>query len=361
MICPKKIGFFSEAITAATKRVVESGWVVLGPEVGRFEKDFAAYIGVESCVSVGNGTDALELALKALGVKPGSRVATVANAGMYATAAILAIGAEPVFMDVELSTRNVALSEVQRVVAAGAQVVVITHLYGVAVQEVKEIADFCADKGVGLLEDCAQAHGAKVDGQHVGSFGDAASFSFYPTKNLGALGDGGAVLTRRVDVAEKVRLLRQYGWTSKYHVGHSGGRNSRLDEIQAAILMVFLPYLDNSNEKRRYIANRYAKELCHPLVKVPPEVGEESVAHLYVIRADSRDHLRAHLKMQGISSDVHYPIPDHRQAIFDEKYKNISLRNTEILAKEILTIPCYPEMSEGDISTVVTAVNSWKP
>lgn len=169
------------------------------------------------------------------------------------------------------------------------------------------------------------------------------------------------MVTSRLDVAENLRLLRQYGWTSKYHVGCAGGRNSRLDEMQAAILRTFLPHLDEANARRRHIANRYAMELSHPYIKVLPKIEEESVAHLYIIRAGSRDDLRAHLKMQGISSDVHYPIPDHRQAIFDGKYKNISLRNTEILAKEILTLPCYPEMSEGDISTVVTAVNSWEP
>ncbi|EER61948.1 DegT/DnrJ/EryC1/StrS aminotransferase [Acidovorax delafieldii 2AN] len=349
-----------EGVKNAVARVVDSGWVVLGPEVRHFESAFADYLGARHCAGVANGTDAIELALKALGVAVGDRVATVANAGMYTSAAVLAIGAEPVFMDVDLDSRNVALPEVRRVIALGVKAVVATHLYGLAVAEIEAIAQLCAQHGVALLEDCAQAHGAIVSGRRVGTFGDAASFSFYPTKNLGALGDGGAVVTQRADVAERVGHLRQYGWTAKYQVSLPGGRNSRLDEMQAAILMVFLPHLDAANARRRQIAARYGASIHHPDVQLPMDAGESSVAHLYVLRSARREALRAHLQAQGISSDVHYPIPDHRQPVFGDRYAGLRLENTERLAAEILTLPCYAEMRDEDVARVVAAVNGWR-
>lgn len=344
----------------AVLRVIESGWVILGPETKRFEAVFANYLGARHCVGVANGTDAIELALKALGIVAGDCVATVANAGMYTTAALLAIGAEPEFMDVDLDSRNASLSEVQRVLSLGVKAVVVTHLYGLAVGEIEAIARLCEQRGVALLEDCAQAHGALVNGRRVGTFGDAASFSFYPTKNFGALGDGGAVVTQRDDVAERVSHLRQYGWSTKYQVSFAGGRNSRLDELQAAILMVFLPHLDGANARRREIARSYGEGIRHADVLLPGEAGESSVAHLYVVRSARRDALRAHLQARRIASDVHYPIPDYRQPVFGVRYSDIRLKNTERLAAEILTLPCYPEMSDDDVARVVAAVNAWQ-
>lgn len=346
-------------LKAAANRVIDSGWLVLGPNVKQFEQAFAQYLGAAYCVSLANGTDAIELALKALGVDRGDRVATVANAGMYTSTALLAIGAEPFYMDVDIDSRNVTLHEVRGAIDAGVKAVVVTHLYGLAVPEIREIAALCKSRNVGLLEDCAQAHGAKVAEQRVGTFGDAASFSFYPTKNLGALGDGGAVVTNNPEIAEEVSRLRQYGWTSKYKVELAGARNSRLDEMQAAILSVFLPDLDIANERRRAIATHYSQAIRHPDVQVPATHGDDYVAHLYVIRTARRDALRAHLQACDIGTDVHYPIPDYRQPVFGDRFANIHLPNTECLSDEILTLPCYPEMTNMQVEQVIDAVNRW--
>jgi dTDP-4-amino-4,6-dideoxygalactose transaminase len=348
-------------IKSALERVVASGWFVLGPEVERFERTFAAYQGVEHCVGVANGTDALELALRALGVGPGDTVATVANAGAYTLTAMLAIGARPRFMDVDPDTRLVTAGEAERAAGAGCKVLVATHLYGRAVPGIGRIAERCAQAGVALLEDCAQAHGAAVDGRRVGSFGDAAAFSFYPTKNLGALGDGGAVVTRGAHIADAVRQRRQYGWTGKYTVEMGGGRNSRLDEMQAAVLSELLPGLDAANGRRREIAGTYSRAIRHPEVRVPSVGGADDVAHLYVVRSRHRDALRAHLRERGIASDIHYPVPDHRQPVLGANYADVRLPATEQLAREILTLPCYPEMSDEQAQRVVAAVNEWRP
>lgn len=347
------------AIDAAIARVLDRAWLVLGPEVKDFEKSFAAYVGVEHCVTVANGTDALELALRALGVQAGDQVATVANAGMYTTTALLSIGAEPVFMDVDIATRVVLPLEIERIIQLGVKVVVVTHLYGQAIPGITEIASRCRTAGVALLEDCAQAHGAKICGKQVGSFGDAGCFSFYPTKNLGALGDGGAVVSNSSALAEKIACLRQYGWTTKYETQLAGARNSRLDEIQAAILSVFLPQLDAWNARRKAIALAYVDRITNPQIRLPKIVGEDYVAHLFVVTSSERDALRNYLRQYDISTDIHYPIPDYRQPIFKNRYSNIFLASTEILSREVLTLPCYPEMSDAEVEHVINTINSW--
>ena len=210
-----------------------------------------------------------------------------------------------------------------------------------------------------LLEDCAQAHGALVGLRRAGTFGDAASFSFYPTKNLGALGDAGAVVTNNEPIAERVRLLRNHGWASRNVVTVEGARNSRLDEVQAAILSVFLPELDAGNARRREITARYSAQLRHPEVLAPQTGGADSVAHLYVVRSSRREALRDHLSSAGIGSAVHFPIPDYRQPVFGDRFAATHLENTERLTKEILTLPCYPEMSDAQVDRVISAVNRW--
>lgn len=350
-----------EQISRSIEQVLNSGWVVLGPKVTEFETNFAQYIGCNFCISVANGTDAIEFGLKALGVTSKHTVATIANAGMYTTTAVMAIGASLYFMDVDANTHNTNLFEVKKAISSGANAVVITHLYGLAVAEIPEIAYYCKQHNVVLLEDCAQAHGAKIANQTVGSFGDAASFSFYPTKNLGALGDGGAVTCNHPEIAKHVKQLRQYGWTNKYHVSLAGARNSRLDEIQAAILSVFLPSLDDNNIKRRQIAIAYAKGINNPYLILPKLEQENNVVHLYVVKSKLRNSLKQHLKNLDIASDVHYPIPDHKQVILSKAYDGISLPTTEQLANEVLTLPCYPEMTPEQINLVVESVNSWKP
>ena len=346
-------------IEESVNRVLTRGWLVLGPEVDLFEKSFAEYLGAKHCVSVANGTDAIELALKSLGVHQGDLVATVANAGFYTTTALLGIGAEPIYMDVDVDSKNVNLEEVRRAVDIGAKVVVVTHLYGLAVKEIEAIAALCREKNVKLFEDCAQAHGARVNGKCVGTFGDASSFSFYPTKNLGAIGDGGAVVTNHCEVAESVKQLRQYGWSSKYRVEVTGARNSRLDEMQAAILSGFLPCLDDHNTRRRNIATEYSKKIRNPKLKVPDVYGEEYVAHLYVVCATDRNALQANLSSHKISTAIHYPILDYQQPMFADLYKSFSLTNSEKLLASILTLPLYPEMSDLDIAEVIAQVNAW--
>lgn len=351
---------YQELITNAAQRVITSGWWILGPECKRFEQAFADYIGVNHCVGVANGTEALELALKALGIKTNDLVATVANAGMYTTSSVLTIGARPFFMDVDPNTFCVTLDEVRRAVQAGAKAIVITHLYGQAVPELLSITQYCAQNNVRLVEDCAQAHGARINGKTVGSFSDIATFSFYPTKNLGALGDGGAIVTNHEELANQLRLLSQYGWTSKYRVEIAGARNSRLDEMQAAILYELLPFLDEANARRQAIANIYDANIKHPLIKTPRLNGESYVAHLYVIRSSRRDELRHYLHKFKIASEIHYPIPDHRQPVFGNQFCTIELKNSEELSQEILTLPCYPEMSTQELDSIITTINGWQ-
>ena len=345
-------------VRAAMDQVLDSGWVVLGPQVRQFESAFARYIGVSHCIGLANGTDAIELALRALNVQPRDSVATVANAGMYSTIAARAAGAEPLFMDVDETSRNASLAEVHRALEAGAKAVVLTHLYGQPVADTVAIARACSSAGVPLVEDCAQAHGATVDGRRVGSFGDAAAFSFYPTKNLGALGDGGAVGTNSSEIADQVRRLRQYGWTDKYKVEFAGARNSRLDEMQAAVLAAFLPDLDAANGRRMEIARMYSDRIRHPEVALPAW-ADGSVAHLYVVCSGRRESLRRHLKDLDIATDVHYPVPDHRQPVFGDRFADVRLPVTERLSTQVLTLPCYPEMTDDDVRRVADAVNTW--
>jgi dTDP-3-amino-2,3,6-trideoxy-4-keto-D-glucose/dTDP-3-amino-3,4,6-trideoxy-alpha-D-glucose/dTDP-2,6-dideoxy-D-kanosamine transaminase len=351
----------TQSVESALKRVLARGWYVLGPEVERFERNFADYLGVSACKSVANGTDALELALRASGLGTGDLVATAANAGMYATTAVLAAGAAPQFMDVALESSVITPPEVEEAIETGVKAVVVTHLYGLAVPDIARIAALCRDARVALIEDCAQAHGALVGDKRVGSFGDIGCFSFYPTKNLGALGDGGAVVANEASFTERVGRLRQYGWASKYTVSMAGARNSRLDEMQAAVLSELLPRLDGWNARRRHIANQYSSRIFNPDVIVPPARDSEYVAHLFVIRSAHRDSLRTYLETCDIGSDVHYPIPDHRQPVFGDRFANVILPNTERLANEVLTLPCYPEMSAEDVDRVIEAVNAWRP
>lgn len=355
----RRVARYRAEIDAAMARVVDSAWFVLGPEVAAFEKSFAAYIGASHCIGVANGTDALRIALVSAGVRPGARVATAANAGMYATSAILAIGAEPSFMDVGPS-QTVDLAAVEQAVGAGATAVVVTHLYGQAIADIAEIAATCRRRGVTLIEDCAQAHGAIVGARRVGTFGDAACFSFYPTKNLGCLGDGGAIVTSDETFAQRAGRLRQYGWSEKYAVAMPGGSNSRLDEMQAAVLSALLAHLDADNARRRAIAARYHAGLLSDVVR-PEGTGAGYVAHLYVLRTAKRDALRQHLKASGIGSDVHYPIPDHRQNILSAACVDVHLPATEKYASEILTLPCFPEMTDAEVARVIDAVNGWRP
>jgi dTDP-4-amino-4,6-dideoxygalactose transaminase len=348
-----------EQLAAATKRVLRSGWFVLGQEVSAFETEFAEYCGTRHCVSVANGTDALELSLRSLGIGPGKTVATVANAGMYSTIAILATGAAPVYADTLPDTLLMDVADFEHILGQQQiDAVVVTHLYGL-VGEVPRIVRLAHDYGIPLIEDCAQAHGAVLHGKKAGSFGDVACFSFYPTKNLGALGDGGAVVTGREDLADNIRRLRQYGWGTKYRADVAGGRNSRLDEIHAAMLRVMLPLLDGWNARRREIAARYTRTLCNPAVITPAIGAEEYVAHLYVVRAAERNGLKQHLAEIGIPSDIHYPIPDYRQPFYRDQLIGLDRPFTAKACDEVLTLPCFPEMLDEEVDIVSDRINAW--
>jgi len=339
--------------------VIASGHYVLGPGVRAFEQAFAAWCGVAEAVGVANGTDALELALKAVGVGPGDRVAVAPNAAMYGTSAVLACGAEPMFVDVDAEGRIDLETLLATVAREGLpKAVIVTHLYG-RLAAIEAIVDWAATQGVAVVEDCAQAHGASRGGRRAGSFGDIAAFSFYPTKNLGALGDGGAVLSRRSELAERVRQLRQYGWAAKYRNALAGGRNSRLDELQAAFLYAMLPHLDDWNARRRAIARRYRQGIRHSTLRLPAPSGDDDVAHLFVLRCARRDALAAHLRASGVQTDIHYPLPDHRQACFAGRFDALHLPGAEREAREVLSLPCFPELTDVEVDAVITACNTF--
>lgn len=352
-----------EAIQAelvrAASTVIESGYYVLGPHAMQFERDFASYCGVAHCVGVANGTDALEIAIKAVGVEPGDFVAVTANAAMYGPSAVHAARAEVAFVDIEPATGTMDPEAFRRTLEANPAIkaVIVTHLYG-RLARIDEIVRLAREAGIAVVEDCAQAHGARLaDDRRAGSFGDVACFSFYPTKNLGALGDGGAVVTNRDDVAKRAMQLRQYGWSSKYTNELSGGRNSRLDEMQAAFLSILLPRLDGWNSLRRAVANRYSREIRNPRIKAPPESGADYVAHLFVVRCEARDALQDHLLSSQVQSEIHYPLPDHRQPCHRGRYEAVRLPATELACAQILSLPCFPEITDAEVGKVIDACN----
>jgi dTDP-3-amino-2,3,6-trideoxy-4-keto-D-glucose/dTDP-3-amino-3,4,6-trideoxy-alpha-D-glucose/dTDP-2,6-dideoxy-D-kanosamine transaminase len=345
------------ALRDAYDRVFRGGAYVLGNEVRALEESFATYCGTGHCVGVASGSDALEIALRAVGVEAGDTVATVANAAMYSTLAIRAIGARPVYVDVDERTLTMSPSAFADVAGSSLSAVVVTHLYG-RLADMAPILAVASTAKLPVIEDCAQAHGAQRDGTRAGAFGTAACFSFYPTKNLGALGDGGAITTSDPAIAERVRALRQYGWSSKYRVSLPGGRNSRLDELQAAFLRARLPSLDRENVRRREIHNAYADAIRHARIRVPPAATAEHVAHLAVIRTGARESLRSHLHSRSIGSDVHYPIPDHRQPVADTLAPALPI--TERACDEVLSLPCFPAMTDAEVQAVIAACNEWR-
>jgi dTDP-3-amino-2,3,6-trideoxy-4-keto-D-glucose/dTDP-3-amino-3,4,6-trideoxy-alpha-D-glucose/dTDP-2,6-dideoxy-D-kanosamine transaminase len=336
--------------------VLRSGWYILGAEVIAFEESFAAYCGVSYCLGAGNGTDALELALRALRIGPGDEVITVANAGGYGTTAIRCAGADPVYVDVDAESMSMDPAALGGRITSRTRAIIATHLYG-RMADMPALLKIASAAHIPVIEDCAQAHGATLDGRAAGAWGQVGCFSFYPTKNLGALGDGGAVITNDAVLAERVRALRQYGWTQKYHCRAGHGRNSRLDEIQAAILSVKLPRLEEWNRRRRRINALYSELLDGAGVRLPPIAGENDAAHLYVIRTPERDRIRTALAERGIDTDVHYPIPDHRQECdHGTASSDCALPVTEAYCGEVLSLPSFPEMDDEEVARVAKCV-----
>jgi len=345
-------------IDDATARVLKSGWYILGAEVAAFEKEFAEYIGVKHALGVGSGTEALHLALRALGVGAGDEVVTVPNTAVATVAAIELTGARAVLCDVRADSMLLEVAQLERALTPRTRAIIPVHLFGQSA-DLDPILQIARARNIFVLEDCAQAHGATYRGKRVGAYGDIAAFSFYPTKNLGAYGDGGAIVTNDAQLAERVNLLRQYGWRERY-ASDIKGTNSRLDEMQAAILRVKLRHLDAWNAARRERAAIYAELLR--AVTPPREMAYgQAVYHLYVIQSARRDELAAQLRARGIGTAIQYPHTIHLQPAYANLgYPAGSFPVAERLAREILSLPLYPELSLDDVRAVASAVNEFK-
>ncbi len=347
-------------LDAAALRVLHSGWYILGPEVRAFEDEWAKYCGVHHCVSVGNGTEALHLALRVLGLQPGDEVITVANAGGYGAIAAVQAGLKPRFADVDDETHTMSPASLAAAITPRTKAILPVHLYG-RPAPIREIMAIAEQHGLPVIEDCAQSHGAMVAGRMTGTFGQLGTFSFYPTKNLGALGDAGAIITDDDALADKLRKLRVYGWDRKYHNAEPGGINTRLDELQAALLGCKLPLLNQWNELRRERA-RWYHELLRDVPGISlPDITDGHVFHLFVIQVHGgrRDALKQALTEQGIGTDVHYPLPTHLQPAFhDLGYEPGELPVTERLAESVLSLPCYPELTREEVAAVCAAMRS---
>ncbi len=344
-------------IDAAVSRVLRSGQYILGPELEAFEKEFAAWLGAAGAAGVANGTDALELALHAAGIGPGDKVVTVANTVTATVSAIGATGAKAIFVDIEPATMLMDLAALETMLTElrdpKIKAVVPVHLYGQAVG-MPRLMELAGRHNLIVVEDCAQAHGAAVGGKKAGTWGQLACFSFYPTKNLGALGDGGAVAGSDPVLLEKVRLLRQYGWRKRY-VSDSPGRNSRLDEIQAAILRVKLIRLKPENRQREHLAQQYLAGLKDTPLRLPAVAeGRAHCWHQFVVRTPRREELKAHLERLNILCGVLYPVPVHRQPAYHDA--TLSLPHTEQACAEVLSLPLHPGLTSEDVARVVREV-----
>lgn len=347
-------------IDKAIEETLETGWYILGQQTKLFEKEFAHYIGVDFSIGVGSGTEALHLALKACGVGPGDEVITVSHTAVATISAIELCGALPVMVDIEENYFSIDPTKIERFISPKTKAIIPVHIYGQPAN-LHSILAIAKKNNVKVIEDCAQVHGALYEGKRVGSFGDISCFSFYPTKNLGAIGDGGAVATNNPELAEKVRLLREYGWAERY-ISHLSGWNSRLDEIQAAILRVKLRTLDADNNRRAKIASLYDKGLEGTGVIIPPRRENTShVYHLYVIRTKQRDNLKQFLSEKEIGTGIHYPVPVHLQTAYVGTLKGADhLAITEKAANEILSLPMYPELTESDANKVIEAIREFQ-
>lgn len=353
---------YREEIDSAVQRVLQSGWYILGAEVHKFEEEFANYVGVPNAIGVGNGTDALQLALRACGIGQGDLVFTVSHTAVATVAAIELAGATPVFVDIDPVTYTMSPDSLASVLANPLKgipkAVIPVHIYGCPV-DMPAIVKLARKHGLAVIEDCAQSHGSRLDGKMTGTWGDIAAFSFYPTKNLGAFGDGGAVVTDKPDLAERVRLLQQYGWKQRYVSSIAGG-NSRLDELQAAMLRVKLRHLDNDNSRRAKIAGQYTEHLADCGLGLPVlRPGTTHAFHQYVVRTPEREALAEHLKKHQIGTIVHYPVPVHLQPAYHGRLKGDSLPNTEKAAKEILSLPMFPQLDNANVRSVYDAIKQF--
>jgi len=336
-----------------------SGYYLNGPRVNAFAVKFAKYIGTTYCLPVGNGTDALELALRGAGVNAGDHILTVANAGGYTTTACNIIGAVPNYVDIDPDTLLIDLDQAVSLANSHTKAIVLTHLYGAVVDTtlLKKKLLAAGKDNIRIIEDSSQAHGAKIHDKLAGCFGDIATFSFYPTKNLGAFGDAGAIMCHDVAIFEKLKYLHQYGWSSKYTVSLPQGRNSRMDEIQAAILLARLPMLEEANQKRRNILDIYSKAAASSPISFPKRSGQTPAAHLAVAMVPHRDSFRAFLAKRGVATEIHYPVLDCDQPGWQSlPHLGAELPQSRRRSSQIVTLPCFPEMTAEEIQTVADAL-----
>jgi dTDP-4-amino-4,6-dideoxygalactose transaminase len=341
-------------LDAAYRRVVDSGWFIMGPELEAFESEFAQYCEVKHCIGVGNGLEALHLLLRAYGIGPGDEVIVPSNTFIATWLAVTQCGATPVPVEPNIDTHNIDPALIGNAITSRTRAIIPVHLYGQPA-DMDPINVLAAKHGLIVIEDAAQSQGARYKGRRAGSLGHAAATSFYPGKNLGALGDGGAVLTNDDAIAEKVKQLRNYGSKVKYQ--HDlAGYNSRLDEMQAAFLRAKLAVLDEWNGRRRELADHYSKLLAGADIDLPHNPAyAEPVWHLYVIRSKQRDALKAHLEQHGVATVIHYPFPPHRQACY-QGFRGHNLPIAKMLADEVLSLPMSPAMSAGEVEFVARTI-----
>ncbi len=353
-------------IDAAIAQLLQSGRYILGEPVAQFERDFAAFVGVKHSVGVASGTDAIELALRALGIGTGQAVIAPSQTAVATIAAIERAGARPVMIDVDPKTYTISGAGIEAVLQSGTEIdgcriaaVIPVHLYGHSA-DMPAILAVARRYGLHVIEDCAQSHGARIGGQRTGTFGDLAAFSFYPTKNLGAFGDGGLVATNDPALQQRLIALREYGWQQRY-ISASAGLNSRLDTLQAVILSVKLRRLDADNDRRRAIAARYSAGLATVGIDLPATArGVDHVFHQYVIRTPARDEVAAFLGSRAILTGIHYPVPVHLQPAYRDRQLTFgALSQTETLCREILSLPMFPQLTDADVDRVIAAITEW--
>lgn len=350
-----------KSLDEAYNKVIDKSYFIQGEECKKFEEEFAKYCGVKYCIGVGTGLDALMLVLKAMDIGEGDEVIVPSNTYIATALAVTYVGAKPIFVEPEIETFNIDVNRIEEKITKKTKAIIPVHLQG-RTADMDAVNVIAKKYNLKVIEDAAQAHGAKYKGRKAGSLGNAAGFSFYPGKNLGALGDGGCVTTNDEELAKKVRALGNYGSDYKYHHIYKGV-NSRLDEIQAAFLRVKLPYLDKWNEDRRKTAKKYLEAITNPLIKLPLPTSEdyEHIYHVFVIRCDRRDELEEYLNKNSIGTVKHYPIPMHEQ----ECYKDLGIKHGELpiaeeISKTVLSIPMYYGMTDEEINHVINTINSFR-
>jgi dTDP-4-amino-4,6-dideoxygalactose transaminase len=346
---------YQAEIAEAMQRVAASGWYVLGKEVETFEQKWAAYCGVSHCIGVANGLNALELILKAYEFPEGSEVIIPANTYIASILSVTTLGLKPIWVEPDLRTFNIDPKKIERKITPRTKAIMVVHLYGKCC-DMKPIWDIAQRHGLKVIEDAAQAHGATYNGLKAGNLSDAAAFSFYPTKNLGAFGDAGAITTNDAELARKLMSLRNYGSTIKYYNDHIG-TNSRLDELQAAILNVKIKYLDAENERRRTLARFYLSEIKHPHLALPSaKTLYDDAWHLFVVRHPKREQFIDYLMDNGIQATVHYPVPPHKQKAYAE-YNHLQLPISEQIHNEVISLPLNPSMTDDEAAYIVQTIN----